>query len=210
MIMNKKNNQKGFTLIETMIAVSLFVIVVMIGMGSLINANAIHRKSEDARSILDNLSFILEDMSRNLRTGYDYHCFVLGDTISSNDVLPAKSCANGFALAFEHSLGDPNDNTDQWVYYFLVDTNNINNPIGRIWKSTQGGDVNTFIQLTTDEINIDLSKSGFAVLGAEAQSTGDTQQPLVGIRISGTINSRGNITPFSLQTSASQRLIDIQ
>ena len=37
----------------------------MVGMDSLLNANLVHRKSEDMRSIMDSLSFIMEDMSRN-------------------------------------------------------------------------------------------------------------------------------------------------
>ncbi len=206
----KIQKNKGFTLIETMIAVSLFMVVITIGLGAIINANNVHKKSEDVRNIVDNLNFIMEEMTRSIRTGYDYRCFITGDTISSSSVLPAQSCQNGFALAFESSLGDPNDNTDQWVYYFLVDNSDINNPIGRIWKSTNGGDVNTFIQLTSDEINIDLNKSGFSVLGAESPFVGNTQQPFVTIRLSGTINSQNTITPFSLQTSVSQRLIDLQ
>ena len=69
---NKNNKQTGYTIIETMISVSLFLIIITIGMGALLNANLLHQKSRDMRSIMDNLSFIMEDMSRNLRTGYDY------------------------------------------------------------------------------------------------------------------------------------------
>ncbi|MDO8659298.1 MAG: prepilin-type N-terminal cleavage/methylation domain-containing protein, partial [Candidatus Parcubacteria bacterium] len=102
----KKNRNSGYTIVETMIAVSLFLVITTIGMGSLLNTNLIHQKSQDMRSILDNLSFIMEDMSRNLRTGSSYHCFVLGDTIPSSTspvVSTPKSCVNGWALAFESS-----------------------------------------------------------------------------------------------------------
>ena len=46
------------------------------------------------RSILDNLSFIMEDISRNLG-GSSYHCFVAGDVIpsvTSPIVSTPKSC----------------------------------------------------------------------------------------------------------------------
>jgi prepilin-type N-terminal cleavage/methylation domain-containing protein len=210
--MQKKQLQKnkGFTLIETMIAVSLFLIIVTIGLGALLNANSVHKKSEEMRSILDNMSFIIEDMTRSVRTGYNYRCFVVGDTISSANVLPPQGCSNGLALAFESSLGDPNDNSDQWVYYFLLDNSDINNPIGRIWKSVEGGDLNTFVQLTDDRVNIDLDKSGFSVLGALPPSAGDFQQPLVRIRIAGVVNSEEGSTSFDLETSVSSRLIDVQ
>jgi hypothetical protein len=60
------------------------------------------------------------------------------------------------------------------------------------------------------EIEIDSNNSGFVVKGALPVSGGDVRQPFVIIRLVGTITSKDNvITPFSLQTSVSQRLIDV-
>ena len=195
-----ENYKAGYTIIETMIAVSLFVIVIMAGMGSLLNANLLHQKSENMRSITDNLSFIMEDLSRNLRTGYNYRCLTGGDNLSN--VATPLSCANGWGIAFEHGSGSTTETNDQWVYY--IDS-------GKIFKSTQGPytDANNFIQLTPDEVEIDNIASSFAVLGAEGTVVGNRQQPLVTVRLSGRIIYRNVITPFSLQTSTSQRLIDI-
>jgi len=199
----KKKKNAGYTIIETMIAVSLFIIIIMTGMNSLLNANMLHQKSQNMRSIMDNLSFVLEDMSRNLRTGTNYHCFVAGDaipSITSPIVSAPKSCANGWAIAFESASGNPGNNDDQWVYY-------INN--GKIFKSAAGPySVSNFIQLTPDEVIIN-SISGFSVLGAEHPSSGNQQQPFVVIRLVGNIIFRNITTPFSLQTSVSQRVIDI-
>jgi len=193
----------GYTILETMIAVSLFIIIVMIGMGALLNGNLLHRKSQSMRSIMDNLSFIMEDLGRNLRTGYHYHCFSSGDAIpNTTSPVPStpKSCATGWAIAFESTAGDPMNYDDQWVYYISG---------GKIFKSTQGPyAVFSFIQLTPDEVAID-PVSGFSVLGAEPPATGDQQQPFITIRLVGTITFKNVVTPFSLQTSVSQRLIDI-
>jgi type II secretory pathway pseudopilin PulG len=193
----------GYTIIETMIAVSLFIIVVMTGMGALLNANLLHQKSQNMRSIMDNLSFIMEDMSRNLRTGSSYHCFIAGDVIPSTSspvVSAPKSCANGWAIAFESTSGNPGNNDDQWVYY-------ING--GKIFKSTAGPySASNFIQLTPDEVVVD-SVSSFSVLGAEPPSLGDQQQPFVTIHLVGNITFKNVVTPFSLQTSVSERMIDI-
>ena len=49
-------------------------------MGALLNANLLYNKSKDMRSILDSLSFTMDDMSRNLRTGLNYYCIPLGGT----------------------------------------------------------------------------------------------------------------------------------
>jgi Tfp pilus assembly protein PilW len=188
----KKNN--GYTIIETMIAVSLFVIIVMTGMGSLLNANLLHQKSQSMRSIIDSLTFVMEDMSRNLRVGYNYHCILPNQ--ASLPTTP-KSCTNGVGVAFEAPGGVPGNNSDQWLYYINA---------GKIFKSTNGGTV--IVQVTPDEVVLDQSL-GFSVLGAEPPSAGDSQQPFMTIRLVGHITVKNVVTPFSLQTSVSQRLIDI-
>ncbi|MEK7219404.1 MAG: hypothetical protein AAB687_01875 [Patescibacteria group bacterium] len=201
---NKNNKKGGYTIVETMIAVSLFLVITTIGMGSLLNANLLHQKSQNMRSILDNLSFIMEDISRNLRTGSSYHCFVAGDVIpsvTSPIVSTPKSCPDGWALAFESSTGIKNNDDDQWLYY-------IDNT-GKIFKSTAGPySADSFIQLSPDEVVIDTTVSGFSVLGAEGVAT-DLQEPFVTIRLIGTITFKNVVTSFSLQTSVSQRLVDI-
>jgi len=198
-----ENYKGGYTIIETMVAISLFLVVIMYGMTSLLNANLVHRKSQDLRSIIDNLSFIMEDMSKNIRTGYNVQCYRKGTdtTISSGTIGAPRSCSDGWALAFEATNGDPGSNADQWVYYIDTSTS-----IGKIFRSTTGLTTSA-VQLTPDEIDID-SISGFSVLGAPAP-LGDQQQPFVIIRLVGTITYKNTITKFSLQTSVSQRLVDI-
>lgn len=192
-----KKESGGYTIIETMISISIFLVVIMYGMGSLLNAHLLHRKSQDVRSILDNLNFVIEDISRSLRTGYNYQCFTSSDSLSPGALSTPRSCSLGWAIAFETSEGDPDSYNDQWVYYISGD--------GKIFKSTDGA--NSFIQLTPDEVVIDTISS-FSVLGAEPPSA-NTQQPLVLIKLIGSITTRNVITPFSLQTSISQRLLDI-
>lgn len=202
MLKKTTETKSGYTIIETMIAVSLFLVVVTVGMNALLNANVVHQKSQDMRSIMDNLSFIMEDMSKNIRTGYNYQCFTISDFLSPGTLGVPRSCADGWALAFESSGGDPLDFDDQWVYYVLG---------GKIFKSTDGG--NNYIQLTPVEVVIDdVSSSSsyfpFSVLGATPLPL-DEQQPFATFRLSGKITYKNVVTPFSIQTSVSQRLIDI-
>ena len=164
---NKNNNKAGFTIIETMIAVALFLIVVTIGMGSLLNTVSLQQKSQDMRSIMDNLSFIMEDMSRNLRTGYSYN-------------------GGGTQISFTASSGSI------WVY-------TITPP--NIFRSIGGQSV----QLNPEEVKIN-GTSSFTIIGS---NLGDNLQPFVTIKLVGKITYKGVDTPFSLQTSVSQRLADI-
>lgn len=192
----KKNKfTDGFTIIETMIAISIFLIVVVLGIGALLNAHLVNKKSQDMRSIMDSLSFSMEDMSRNIRTGYNYHCLKKWEDPFSSSLDISLSCVNGYGIAFESSEGNPDLNTDQWVYYISG---------GKLYRSTNSG--NGLVQMTPDEVILNNSTYNFSVIGAEST---DIQQPLVIIRLVGTITSGGNTTPFSLQTAVSQRLNDI-
>lgn len=197
----------GYTIIETMISVAIFLVIIEFGMGSLLGANSLHRKSKDMRGVMDSLSFIMDDISRNLRTGSNYQCFskTSGVIPTPSTLDDPKSCQDGLGLAFESDAGDHNNTFNDQVVYYIGG--------GKIWKSTDGAQ--NFFALTpeyadgTAKVVID-TVSGFSVLGAE--SPGDTsnrQQPFVTIRFAGTITSKNITTPFSLQTSVSQRLVDI-
>lgn len=198
-IFNIKNKlESGYTIIETMIAISIFLLVITVGVGSLLNAHLVNKKSQNMRSILDGLNFSMEDMSRNIRTGYNYHCLILGAGVSHLE-LP-QSCVGdnggGYGVAFESGEGDINTLSDQWIYF-------VNN--GKLFRSTTG-DVENAIQMTPDEVVLNNDSLSFSVIGAEQN---DAQQPLVVIRLYGVITSSGQKTSFSLQTAVSQRLSDI-
>jgi len=189
-----KTSRSGFTIIETMIAVALFLIVVLVGMDSLLNTTVVHKKSQDMRSIMDNLNFIMEDMSRNLRTGYNYIC--------NNSNSPISCESGGNTITFEPANGIPDDDSDQWKYKITGNSNDN----GKIQKTIDNG--NVWVILTPSEIKIDAINSGFFVYGAEPP-TSDLRQPYIIIRLVGKIISENGVeTPFSLQTGISQRLID--
>ena len=202
------------------------MIIVSTGIVSLLNAGVVNQKSQDLRSEVDNLSFILEDMSRNLRTGSNYRCILdPTDFTDSAKIVVPKSSPGGAVcrgIAFEYSDGDKSNSNDQWVYY--IDNNGV------IQKSTQGPYTDpsftpgNFVALTSNEVNLSTIDpvygkriSGFTIVGAETAAMPDPvqpwlfnqQQPFVIIRVAGTITSKNVITPFSLQTSVSQRLVDI-
>lgn len=191
--------RRGFTIIETMISISLFLVVVMAGMTALLNASALHQKAQNMRSLMDNLSFIMDDMSRTMRTGYNFHCIYDND-LSLATLSTPRSCSYGEGIAFTTASGAT------FVYFRSGD--------GRIFKSTtppfdQG--LSGYVQLNSfDDINritIDPT-SGFSVVGAEPPPE-DTQQPLVIINLNGSMTSKGVTVPFSIQTAVSQRLIDL-
>ena len=63
---------KGFTLIEIIVAIGIFTAVITMALATFLNISDIQRKAGALRAINDNLNFALEIMSREIRTGKNY------------------------------------------------------------------------------------------------------------------------------------------
>ena len=186
-------DERGFSLIEIMVAVSLFAVVMTISVGSLLSLIEANRKAQALNSVINNLNFALENMSRNIRVGNTYHCSTSTSVPANLDTT--QDCSNGGVLfAFEGNSGDTASPADQIVYRFIN---------SRIEKSIDGG--TTFVAITASEVTIDEMK--FYTVGT---TRGDTSQPRVVMTIQGTagISSRAQ-TSFNLQTTVSQRVLDL-
>lgn len=217
MIKKYSKTKNGYTIIETMISISIFLILIMTGMTTLMNAFSLHRKSQNMRSAVDNLSFILEDMSRNIRTGSNYYCLnnynldsFLASDISQRKSSPVNVSTGAreicWGIAFE-AAGGGVSSLDQWVYF--IDVN------GAIQKAVMGPytDPSNFTQLTPgmpgEPGAITLKPgSGFYIFGAEKEASPNQQQPLIQIILAGSVTEKNITSPFSLETMVSSRIID--
>jgi len=96
--MSKNNKNKGFTLIEMMVAVSIFIIVAFIVTSALLTLSAAYKRSQKMRLTLDNLNFSLQDMSINLREGKNLQCsgeeckFTSANHWLFDNTTPGTSC----------------------------------------------------------------------------------------------------------------------
>lgn len=72
--MTKTNYQTktGFTLVEIMVAVSIFSIVTVIVVGALITAIAINNKAQAIKLAMDNLNYALDSISVKMKRGYNF------------------------------------------------------------------------------------------------------------------------------------------
>jgi prepilin-type N-terminal cleavage/methylation domain-containing protein len=73
MIKKITKNQAGFTLIEMMVAVSIFVIVAFIVVSTMLSMSYAYKKAQKMRLLIDNLGFSLQSMSLNIREGINYN-----------------------------------------------------------------------------------------------------------------------------------------
>jgi prepilin-type N-terminal cleavage/methylation domain-containing protein len=71
--------KKGFTLIEMLVTVGLFTIIITIAVGGFTNAIRTQRQVSSLISAQSNVSLVLEQMARQIRTGYLF-CSTYGNT----------------------------------------------------------------------------------------------------------------------------------
>lgn len=186
---------RGFTLVEMMVAVAIFAIVMTVALGALLSMSESDRKAQTLKSVINNLNFALDSMSRSIRTGSVYHC----DSSQGSLTAPRDCEATGASsLAYQPALGGT-------VIYRLETSSAVlcgqTGQIGCIVRSTDGGV--TYGAITSSEVYI--NSLTFYVNGAESAFV----QPKATILISGVVKVSGMQTsPFNLQTSVTQRLYD--
>ncbi len=190
MIRIKNKSDSGFSLIEIMVSMSLFITVIVISMGSILSVLDANRKSQSLRAVMDNLNFTLESMTRTIRFGNHYHCGSSGNTS-----LPLD-CASG---ADSLTLVGP-DNAS--VTYKLVSS--------RIDRIVDNG-VSPQEAFVTS-VDVTITKLTFYVFGsAEFNGGADLYQPQVILVISGYAGTKASSqSTFTIETTVSQRLFDFQ
>ncbi|KKT66972.1 MAG: hypothetical protein UW61_C0019G0002 [Candidatus Curtissbacteria bacterium GW2011_GWC1_44_33] len=172
--------RRGFTLVELMVAMSIFIIVMTISMGSILGVFDANRKSRSLKIVLNNLNLAVESMSKEMRFGKNYHC-------GSGTVTVPQNCPGGDTLMSFLS----SDN--------IQITYRLNNQT--IEKKLDNGD---YIAVTAPEIVID--NLTFYTVGAGASNT---LQPKVIIKIQSHAGLGADRSDFTLQTLVSQRVLDI-
>jgi prepilin-type N-terminal cleavage/methylation domain-containing protein len=66
------SNNKGFTIIEMVVAVGVFAVVITVSLAAFLNVSNIQKRAEALRVINNNLNFSLETMMREIRSGSTY------------------------------------------------------------------------------------------------------------------------------------------
>lgn len=177
----RRERHDGFTLIELLVSIGLFSVVVIIVAGaisSVINAN---KQAQVVTSVVNNLNFTLESMTRAIKTGE-----------MSDSFLSAGVCAESISLT---------DAQNRAVTYEKTTiTGPDGNPRGAINLTVVSPSGTSDSPITAPEIVIDVLE--FCPLAG--------QQPAVFFRVSGSMSLSGGIdTDFHVQTTVAQRALKI-
>jgi len=181
------SRKKGFTLIEMLVSVSIFTLVMLIAVSAVFTIVASNKKAESLKSVMDNLDFALESMTRNIRTGSTYTCLTVGGGGSISTVGNCPGGDPGFQF-----LSNQNGVT---IDYYLYNGQVMEDETG--WPAP--------VSITAPEINISILN--FYLVGSNQGAGGVGLQPHVLMTVIGTAGVSGTQTQFRIQTTLSQRQI---
>lgn len=198
---NRINTLSGFTLIELMIATTLFTIIMLMGVGSLVVSSNSAKSFQKLRISVDNVNFAMESMTRELRMGTYYSCeevealFTINrtnDCLQGGNIIVFKPQQIGIAPPAR-------------VAYVLVPRlkNGVKDGTNSLQKCD--GDANHCFDIVSPDVNIETLK--FYVKGSDPTDV-DSIQPSVRILIRGLVMVKGVAKTFTLQTMASQRSVE--
>ena len=178
MISHKDN--KGFTLMELLVSMSIFLIIVGISSGIFIQTLRTQRTIISLSESLNNVTLALEQIAREIRTGYDFPA--VDSDVGGDDIL-----------GFTSDQGES-------ISFWLIDSDGDGQgEIGRCPGPVCGGLPDNYEPITS--ANVDMQRLRFYI-----RNDSSGQAPPRVTVVASVVGDRG-IT-VDLQTTVSSRILD--
>lgn len=225
MLTQSRPHTSGFTLIEMIVSLALFSVVVTISVGGLLVLIAANKQLQEEQNVLTNLSFALDSMSREIRTGTQYDCgtrSTYGHQFGADDPLIASTPTN---VSLDTVLATPwedcaqgNNGNDRLIgMSFLEGGDSITGSDDRIlyWYDQNAQAlyrrVGTGAPESVVSESVRIVDADFFVTGSYPLGTGvdqDQTQPAVTIVLEAAAADEPDVT-YLMQTTITQRALDI-
>jgi prepilin-type N-terminal cleavage/methylation domain-containing protein len=207
--MRTRPSHRGFTLIEMLVALMIFSIVVVVAMAALVKIIDANKKSQTIQNAVVNMSFTMESMTRELRTGSTYYCAVLPSgtdiSVTSLSTQNVSACTGGVTggtgqgvgFAFLSNISGGSCRLIK-AYELVPDPSSSGTFIFKKASQTSCGAALSFVPV--------IDTAAVAITGYYA-AVSNVQYPLLFLKIDGASGSKESTkTYFTIQTAASPRL----
>lgn len=186
---------RGFSLIELLVSMAIFIMVITMAVGALMVLVDSNAKAQNMESAMTNLSFAIDSISREVRTGRGFYC----DTSSISASLATdqtRDCSGGTNLSLvEGGISLTGGGNPRITYRFNSSAGSIDRRVGN----------GAWLPLTSDDVTI--TSLSFLVINTDVA---DNIQPTVTIFIEGNAGELYEVdTGFSMQASVSKHVIDL-
>jgi prepilin-type N-terminal cleavage/methylation domain-containing protein len=181
--MYTRPHMRGFTLVEIIVSTGLFSVVMLVSTAAYLTIITLDKEARATNELVVNLSFAVDSISRNIRTGTNYSC---------------AGGSNGTCSQFSFV-----DSQRQKVTYLLKGTT-----VGQcVFPENSTALCNSSVAVSLTDPRINVTALTFVVRGVGA---GDYAEPRTILSVRGSMPSaQGRTVQFTLQSSATQRFLEI-
>lgn len=214
--------QSGFTLVEMIVSLAVFSVVITISVGALLVLIASNQQLQNEQSVMTNLSFALDSMTREMRTGTNYYCEsrpnimaggsanIFNPTNDQDSILgtSTQDCRNGnnssqplHGVSFiEGGDSVTGVGRDRILYFYDSTTGQI---FRRVGNDARRSIVSSGLYITAAEFFVTGSKP------MEEGSPNEEDQASITIFIEAREVDDPTAKPYRIQTTVTQRTLDI-
>lgn len=186
-----KSGLRGFSLVEMLIATTLFTFVTFVAITTLFMMQTVNNKMKSTKNVYDNMFLAVDDISRETKYGTYFENF-------NHSALPNPAACTNDCVSYEY-LNSETLNTEIHGYYLGPDK-----AIYKYIKTSSG--IYDKEKITTDDIEITNLKF---ILGGNNSFNDilnpDTKHPSVKLILRGTTKN-DPIIPFYIESYLTQRI----
>lgn len=212
------NRQSGFSLVEMIVSLGVFSIVVTTAVGALLVVIGTNQQLQAEQSVMTNLAFAMDSMTREMRTGYNYYCEQRANKTGTNNIFNDSTDHENVVASSTKDcpVGVTGSNKLQGVSFY-EGGNSITGPTGHsIFYYYDDEEQKLFRRVGNDAAQsivssgLKITKAEFFVTGSETLSdTDDIEQPTVTIYLEAKETDSVDDKTYHLQTTVTQRTLDI-